>query len=230
MLDSGASYHILNRGSVVDPQARIFTSDHGKIVDTANGKLELIEQVHTPIFALQETVTAYVCQNSSNVLSLGQLCKIHGCKFVWNPWESKPQVYDARGAEIDLWCEYYVPYFNPASVAQVLASSAVPEPEVFHPDAASSGGVLDTAKGEAPKAESEDGVPDTPKHELGGVPDTAGTELGGVIDTAMPEKEVPVAEDPKESATMRRHLMTHVPKREDCEACQAAKACTLAWA
>ena len=126
MLDSGASYHILNRGSVVDPQARIFTSDQGKVVDTANGKLELVEQVYTPIFALQETVTAYVCPNSSNVLSLGQLCKLHGCRFTWDPWADKPQVFDARGAEIDLWCEYHVPYFNPASVAQILASSEAP--------------------------------------------------------------------------------------------------------
>ena len=135
----------------MNPDERIVTAAKTPWVETANGRVKLADSVCTNILALQEQVEAYVCNNSSNVLSLGQLCRILGCSFTWSAYDEMPTLRDPHGNEIDVWCEHDVPYFDPYSMARVLAvagdagSTAVEVSEYGdgrgeHPDAACSGG------------------------------------------------------------------------------------------
>ena len=65
MLDSGAPYHIINQGCVVDLEKRNIALLHPLRVGTANGHMVLETQVDTYVPALGATVRCYVAPKNA---------------------------------------------------------------------------------------------------------------------------------------------------------------------
>ena len=129
-------------------------------------------------------------------------------------------MWDSSGAELDVWVECNVPYLHPSSLAKVYAASTAAVIEVSeygdgrsaHPDAASSGAARDEGSGGgAPAPVSVGGADSVAQNEEGG-------QAGG--QAAPPREGEGVTRNGPYTV---KHLMTHVPKRDDCLACQAAK-------
>ena len=62
---------------------------------------------------MQETITARVRPGCANVLSLGLMCRDHGCTFTWEGWADCPKFFDSRGTEINIWVDHSVAFFDP---------------------------------------------------------------------------------------------------------------------
>ena len=90
MLDSGASYHIIRKACVAEPDGRVMPALRAPWVDTASGRVQLTDIVHTNVLAIQERLEAYVVEKASNVLSVGKLCRDCDCTFMWKGGESAP--------------------------------------------------------------------------------------------------------------------------------------------
>ena len=116
--------------------------------------------------------------------------------------------------------ECNVPYLHPSSLAKVYAASKAAAIEIseygdgrsLHPDAASSGVVRDPGSGGGALA---------PIPTESAAPAAKPEEDGFACGEAVSPREGEGGSD--YSPYTLRHLMTHLPKRGDCLACQAAK-------
>ena len=120
MLDTGASYHMINYDSIVNPDERIRVPAEIIVVNTANGPITLDEELDTPIPVFQRLVTVKVGRWVSNILSVGLLCKEFGYRFEWSGNREPPKLWDSQGTEIRLWIEHSVPFMDPNSTPLIF--------------------------------------------------------------------------------------------------------------
>ena len=74
ILDTGASYNLIDVRDVVQPTERLRKAQPPKCVTGANGLITLDTVVDTLIPALQESCMAYARPGTANALSMGELC------------------------------------------------------------------------------------------------------------------------------------------------------------
>ena len=115
MLDTGASYHVMDSKVVRRPKERIKQSIDGKRVSTANGLVTLDREVETNVLSLQEVLNAYVQDNTPTLLSVGKLCRVVGCEMSWKPYAENPSFGAKDGREMKVWCEHDVPFLDPVT-------------------------------------------------------------------------------------------------------------------
>ena len=126
VLDTGASYHIINKGAIASRSQREYAAPRPVGLDTANGKINLSMQVDTDVEVLSLQLTALIADRASNLISLGRLCMEQNCTFIWHPG-SHPRLWDADGREVKVEVHHFVPYLDPqiGSQSYVVQSVAV---------------------------------------------------------------------------------------------------------
>merc|ERR1712194_916199 len=97
MLDTGASYGVMDTRLARSVLQRIIESQTSKWVTTASGKLNLNEYLDTKIPSLNETVRVHVYEGAPSILSVGKMCRMLGCRLTWEPWASEPQFWRTDG-------------------------------------------------------------------------------------------------------------------------------------
>ena len=85
MVDSGASYSVLNTACFIEPRSRTTNLGTPRCVATANGDMMLKSTVETFIPSLGINVVAYLADKCTNILSMGELCTKYGFSFSWDP-------------------------------------------------------------------------------------------------------------------------------------------------
>ena len=111
MLDSGASYHVVNEASIVDLANREIKLDKPMRVETANGTIHLGTQVDTHIPILGTSVRAYVAPKCTDILALGKICYDLEIDFRTRG-KRKPTLHDVDGNKLKVWVEHNVPFVD----------------------------------------------------------------------------------------------------------------------
>ena len=125
IIDSGASYGLIDKDDVVDSEERCHAAGTPRVVTSANGIITLDTEVVTIVPTLQESITCFVRAGTANVLSLGELCVDMGCSFIWQPHVA-PRFWDPSGNEVPMVLHNNVPMMNnvPAHVAAAAKTDA----------------------------------------------------------------------------------------------------------
>ena len=87
-------------------------------LDTANGVVEITEQVVLNVPELNEEVRACVLDATPAVLSVGRRCMEHGYAFHWDPYCTPILVCPGGDKVIHLDVEHYVPFLTRGTEAQ----------------------------------------------------------------------------------------------------------------
>ena len=93
-------------------------------LDTANGLVEIKEQVALHVPEINEEVRACVLEATPAVLSVGRRCMEHGYAFHWEPGRA-PILVCPGGNILHLGVEHYVPYLSRGTVPQPAVAAAV---------------------------------------------------------------------------------------------------------
>ena len=110
LIDSGASFHIVAIGNIDGENGRIRRAKHPRRVETVGGCQVLDKEADVEIPLLGDTVVTYPLRTSTDILSLGLLCIVSGCRFVWEPFHKEPTLYDKNNVPILLYVQHDVPY------------------------------------------------------------------------------------------------------------------------
>ena len=125
ILDSGAVLHVVCEDSL--GEVKPFKTKKTIKVSTANGEVEIKDQVTVRVDGLTEPVSGYVLKSSPDTLSIGVLCMQHGYGFHWEPFSKAPCLITPDGQAIDCKVRHNVPYIEP-DVMQNIAATVVGAP------------------------------------------------------------------------------------------------------
>ena len=208
--DAGSGFDLIGKPEVPAD----YVKRHGRSADlsftlhTANGPIQVDQEVALQVGPLYEEVWPYLLDNTPAVLSVGRRCMKGGYKFVWNPYKD-PYLVAPDGRTIMLQVDNYVPYLPDAS-------TALPSVAGIHtaPSVRMAGAKVDAGD----KSSKELDLPDDmmlsellPKGDAGGSAE------------APPPKGRVGERDLVAEATSLHHLMTHMPKNPHCPSWQRAK-------
>ncbi len=111
IVDSGASYGIMDIRHVRDASDRVKPARKVRTVTSANDVIKLSQEVDTHIAALQEDFTVFTKKDTASVLSLGEMCLEKGYTFHWDPYQH-PQLWDRNLQEVPLRISNRVPVLD----------------------------------------------------------------------------------------------------------------------
>ena len=130
IVDTGCGYDLIQTDDVSSNNvARRPVRGEPIRLDTANGLVEITEQVALLVPELDEEVRACVLNTMPAVLSVGRRCMEHGYAFHWEPWEKPVLVCPGGDKIIPLSVEHYVPYLARGTQARP-AAAAIEDAEV----------------------------------------------------------------------------------------------------
>ena len=122
--DTGASLHLVDRGSLTEEQRkRIRKATKATALNTANGLVWSSELINLYIKELDITLTALVLDSTVPVLSIGLLIKQNGFGFVWRKG-SGPYLQKGTNPRRKCWVSNEIPFI--VSACQVVTDPHFP--------------------------------------------------------------------------------------------------------
>ena len=101
LMDTGCSFDLVDNDVTAKLKRHIRPVDERLLLNTANGDLEVRQQIDLRIPELGEQVTALVLPSTPSVLSIGKRCMREGYHFEWRPY-SPPTLVTPSGLVIEL--------------------------------------------------------------------------------------------------------------------------------
>ena len=125
VVDSGASVHMVSRRDLNSAELEIMrTSKSPTTVITANGEVQTREEATVYVKQLDLFVKVMLLEETPAVISLGKLCKDHGCTYRWISGQKTHLI--RNGKRIDCNFSNYVPFVVPG--LSTISSSTTPTP------------------------------------------------------------------------------------------------------
>jgi len=113
LCDTGCPYDLTARSNLPsDALVHIHPADEPVELETANGLVNVDEQVTLQINGITEQIEAYLMEESPDVLSIGSRCELHGYGFHWEPYSKKPYFVDPDGKRVTLVSVDQCPYLE----------------------------------------------------------------------------------------------------------------------
>ena len=146
LLDSGASWHMVNRKELTRSEAsNVRPSPNAMTLNTANGQIEVSNETDIWVHDLECMVTAFVLDNDCPCLiSMGQLVEEHDIRITWQKG-SPPIMEKPDGTRIRAAQEHNIPLMCTSTDVSVN-SGALPNPDAGSGRTASSRSSRDAPK------------------------------------------------------------------------------------
>ncbi len=108
--DTGAGNFLIGEQDMSEAEMKAkYKIDDPCTLSTANNIVTVDERVEVQIPRLKLIIDPLVMEKSPKVLPTGRMCAEYGYGFYWEPWASKPSVYDPNQRPIDIMVHHYVP-------------------------------------------------------------------------------------------------------------------------
>jgi hypothetical protein len=187
---------------------------------TANGPVWAGSTLPLQGVSLLEEINPYVMEQTPAVLSIGRRCMLHGYSFHW-PASKSPYFVKPDGEKIVCDVHSYVPYIRHREPTWSERAAAAPATATLSGNAA----LRRPRFNDAGDSAGGGHAPALPGSSLSPVPppspvDTTSSEDGEERTPDTGRKAIP---NTLAEAKSLRHLLTHLPKNDHCEACVRAK-------
>ena len=112
IVDTGCGKDMVSRHSFTPEFIEDHAYDRSRplMMQTANGTVELGQELNYKIKKLQQTTSAVIGEDTPDLLSVGYRCMEQGFGFHWDPFSSPYLVLPDGKTEVDLCVDNYVPY------------------------------------------------------------------------------------------------------------------------
>ena len=206
IVDSGASFHMVDSGSLTPKEKKTIRSCTPIPLQTANGIVYADKSAKIYIRALSLTVDALMLKDSPPVLSLGRLCTENGLSYIWT-CNKVPYLIRADGTGPRIEC---IPKFNVPFITTVTGDATTqiePEPQC---DATQ----LDT------QIDTQSDTEATPREKD---PPTRKEKAKQEREKEAAAKRNRKREKYKKSSQTEHNVFTHYPKDPNCDVCRSCK-------